>query len=370
MPTPTPATVTRAETFRQARPLAALCALALLAGCNGSFSPGYYWQAASGQFDLWHRTRPFAEIDADPATTPKLRERLALAAEIRDWATREMMLPDNGSYRRYADLGRPFVVWNVFATDALSVQPRQACFPIAGCVSYRGFFAETDARLHADALAREGLDVHVSGVPAYSTLGWFDDPLLNTFIHYPETELVRLIVHELAHRIVYVRDDTEFNESFASAVEEEGVRRWLARPGKQALRAGFERARRMREDFAALVLKYRDALDGLYRSPLSDGEKLAGKAALIDELGREYRQLRDRQWDGFRGYDRWFAQDINNATLASIGLYTAARPAFTRLIDASADLPAVWTTMRELAALPRDERRARLNLPPAKDPEE
>lgn len=356
-----PDTATPAERVRR-RGLVVALAL-LLGGCNGSFSPRYYWQAAHGQLELWRLARPLAEVDADRASTQALRNKLALAAEIRDWASREMALPDNGSYRRYADLGRPFVVWNVFATEPLSVKPRQACFPIAGCVSYRGFFAEGDARAHADALAREGLDVHVSGVPAYSTLGWFDDPLLNTFIHYPETELVRLIVHELAHQIVYVRDDTEFNESFASAVEEEGVRRWLARPGKEKLRDGFERAQLLRSDFAALVTRYRDALDALYGSDLADREKHAGKVRLLEELGADYRALRDTRWSGFRGYDRWFAQDINNATLASIGLYTAARPAFTRLIAASPDMPAVWASMRELAKLPRDERRARLNLP-------
>jgi adenine phosphoribosyltransferase len=279
-----------------------------------------------------------------------------------------MALPDNGSYRTYADLRRPFVVWNVFAADPLSVRPKQSCFPIAGCVSYRGFFGEADARAHADELSKTGLDVHVSGVAAYSTLGWFDDPLLNTFMHYPETELVRLIVHELSHQIVYVRDDTEFNESFASAVEEEGVRRWLARPGKEGLRAGFERAQKMRTDFAALVLKYRDALDAVYRSGLSDAARLERKSALISELGNEYRALRDQEWNGFRGYDRWFAQDINNATLASIGLYAGAKPAFERLIERSADMPAVWRAMHELARLPRDERRARLDLPPHRDP--
>ena len=339
----------------------------LLAGCNGGFSPHYYWQAAGGQLEVWRLTRPVEEVGADPATPASLRERLALAGEIRDWASRNMALPDNGSYRRYADLGRPFVVWNVFAADPLSLTPRQSCFPIAGCVGYRGFFREADARAYADTLAGTGLDVHVSGVPAYSTLGWFDDPLLNTFINYPETELVRLIVHELAHQVIYVRDDTEFNESFASAVEEEGVRRWLARPGREGGREGFERMQRLRADFAALVLKYRDALDGVYRSGLDHDAKLARKAELIHSLGDEYRTLRDREWRGFRGYDRWFAQDINNATLVSIGLYTGAKPAFARLIDASADMNEVWKTMHELARLPRDERRARLNLPPARD---
>lgn len=370
MPIRTRATAHRAERRTVRTRLPALlfgAAVSLLSGCTGSFSPGYYWQAANGQFELWRRARPLDEVVADPQTEALLRERLALAREIRDWASRELALPDNGSYRRYADLQRRFVVWNVFATDALSVRPRQSCFPVAGCVSYRGFFAEVDARAHADALASQGLDVHVSGVPAYSTLGWFDDPLLNTFIHYPETEMVRLIVHELAHQLLYVRDDTEFNESFASAVEEEGVRRWLARPGKAALRPAHERAQRMRQDFAELVARYRGALDDLYAGDQDDEAKRRGKADLLDALGREYIRIRDSRWGGFRGYDRWFAQDINNATLASVGLYTAAQPAFTRLIDSSPDLPSAWANLRELAALPRDERRARLHLPPHDD---
>ncbi len=343
-----------------------LCAL-LLTGCNGSFSPRYYFQAAGGQLELLRLARPVDELRADPATSQALRDRLALADEIRTWASSEMSLQDDGSYRRYADLGRPFVVWNVFAAEPLSIRPKQSCFPIAGCVGYRGFFSEADARAHAAALSREGLDVHISGVPAYSTLGWFDDPLLNTFIHYPETELVRLIVHELAHRIAYVRDDTEFNESFASAVEEEGVKRWLTRPGKEAFRAAFERSQRLRSEFSALVLKYRDALDTLYRSDLADELKRARKAEVIKALDTEYRTLRDGHWEGFRGYDRWFAQDINNATLASIGLYASAKPAFAQLMDNSRDLPSVWETMRQLARLSRDERRARLNLPPVKE---
>lgn len=339
----------------------------LLSGCTGAFSPRYYWQAAHGQFELWRRARPLDVVLADSATPGPVRDQLRLAADIRDWASSELSLPDNGSYRRYADLGRRFVVWNVFATEALSVKPRQSCFPVAGCVSYRGFFAEADARAHAHALAEAGLDVHVTGIPAYSTLGWFDDPLLNTFIHYPETELVRLIVHELAHQIVYVRDDTEFNESFASAVEEEGVRRWLARPGKAALQQGFDRTQTMRADFAALVGKYREMLDELYRSDLPDEAKRAGKHTLIGQLGADYIRLRDGSWNGFRGYDRWFGQDINNATLASIGLYTSARPAFSQLIARAPDLPSAWVSLRELAALPRDERRARLGLPPHPD---
>jgi predicted aminopeptidase len=357
-----PVTVTQIDAHLQR--LILFCATALLSACSSGFSPQYYWQAASGQLQLWQRAQPVDRLLSNPATPQILRDRLALATEIRGWASDEMALPDNGSYRRYADLGRPFVVWNVFAADRLSVQPAQSCFPVAGCVSYRGFFNEADAQAYAETRRTQGLDVHVAGVPAYSTLGWFDDPLLNTFIHYPEIELVRLIVHELSHQIVYVHDDTEFNESFASAVEEEGVRRWLARPGKASLRTGFERSQRVRSEFSALILKYRNALDSVYRSELPENTKLSEKMRLIHALDHDYRTLRDHSWKGFRGYDHWFERDINNAALASIGLYTSARPAFTRLIDTSPDLPAAWATLRELAAQPLDERRARLGLPP------
>lgn len=341
-----------------ARLALALCAV-LLAGC--SVSPSYYWQAAGGQIELWQRTRPVAEVLADPSTPPEIQQRLRLAQTIRDFASRELALPEGESYRLYADLQRPYVVWNVFATPALSMRPYEWCLPVAGCVGYLGYFAQADAESHAARLRAEGWDVHVGGVPAYSTLGWFDDPLLNTFIRWPETELARLVFHELAHRLLYVKGDTAFNESFATAVEEIGVRRWMAQPGKAPLVEGFERAQRMRADFSALVLKYRDALEQLYASSASDADKLSRKAALIAELRAEYVQIKQTRWGGVAGYERWFAQDINNATLASVGLYRRWVVAFEALYRQQAqDLPRFYAAVRELAALPQVEREARL----------
>jgi len=215
-------------------------AVLLLAG--GCESIGYYRQAIEGHLGVMASARPIDAWLADPSTSPALRERLETARRIRQFASRELGLPDNGSYLSYADLGRPFVAWNVFAAEEFSVEPKKECFPFAGCVSYRGFFAEEEARRHAAQLREAGYDVHVAGVPAYSTLGWFEDPLLSSFILYSDAQLARLIFHELAHQMVYAGGDTTFNESFAVVVEEEGVRRWLEAEGRSAELAAFRAA--------------------------------------------------------------------------------------------------------------------------------
>ncbi len=330
--------------------------LPLLAAC--AVSPSYYWQAAGGQFELWHESRPISELLADPETAPDLRDKLQLAAAIRHFASRELGLPDNASFRSYAGLSRNYVVWNVFAASPLSMRAQEWCVPIAGCVSYLGFFSEAEARSHAEKLRAEGYDVHVGGVPAYSTLGWFSDPMLSTFIQWPETELARLIFHELAHQIVYVKDDSEFNESFATAVEEAGVRRWLAQPGKASLVAGFEAMQAVRADFSELVLRYRNELEVIYANQASDPEKLAAKREAIARLRRDYARLKAERWNGFAGYDRWFSQDINNATLASVGLYKRWVPAFSELLARDGgDLSRFFADVRNLAGQAPDERR-------------
>ena len=331
-----------------------LAAAALLGACG---TPGYYLQAAGGQLEILRLSRPLDDARIDPATPDALRDKLARAAAIRDFASRELGLPDNGSYRKYADIGRPYAVWNVFATDELSIEPREWCFPVAGCVSYRGYFAEADAEAFAAALRAQGNDVHVAGIAAYSTLGWFDDPLLNTFMHYPEVELARLIFHELAHQRVYAAGDSEFNESFAMAVEVAGVRRWLAREGNDAQRAAFASAQRRRDDFAALVLKYRDALGAAFKGDADTAYKRAEKGRILGELQTEYRALRDGAWGGYRGYDRWFGQEINNAVLASIGLYHQRVPAFEALLAAEGDdLPRFYDRVAQLARMPKERR--------------
>ncbi|MCW5576424.1 MAG: aminopeptidase [Burkholderiales bacterium] len=336
--------------------VAGLAAL-LLSGCGNL---GYYLQSVQGQLGIWQREVPVERLLGDPALDPQLKIQVERALRIRDYASRELGLPDNRSYRSYADLARPFVVWNVFAADEFSVEPKQWCFPFAGCVNYRGYFSEEEARRHAQRLAAEGHDVYVGGVPAYSTIGWFADPLLNTFIRYPEPELARLLFHELAHQVIYVKDDTVFNESFATVVEQAGVARWLADHGSAADRGRFAQLQRFRADFRRLVVDARGALAKLYAGEGGVEAKRRRKAEIFDGLRRAYEAQR-LEWGGFAGYDRWFAQPPGNAHLAAVAVYTQQVPAFQALLEQQDnDLPRFYAAVRELAALPPGARNARL----------
>jgi len=337
--------------------LAALGALLFVPGCS---SLEYYAQAAGGHLEVMRLAVPIEERLHEADTPEPLRAKLAKVLAIREFASRELGLPDNGSYRRYADIGRPFVVWNVFAAPEFSVKPVESCFLFAGCVSYRGFYSEEAAQRHSVALAGEGYDVYVGGVAAYSTLGWFSDPVLSTFIQYPEPEVARILFHELAHQVVYVKGDTIFNESFAAAVEDEGVRRWLEREGASAQRTAYEDSRRRRSEFVALVTKYRGELAAFYDRPAEPEEKRAGKRRLFSAMQDEYRALKD-SWGGFAGYDRLFASGANNALLASVASYSELVPAFRALLtQKSGDLPVFYAAVRELAKLEKSERDARL----------
>jgi predicted aminopeptidase len=346
------------EDARRIGILVVVACLALL--LNGCANVGYYFQSVSGQLDIWRRERPVEEVIADPAVPAALKERLARVLEIRAFASRELGLPDNASYRNYADLGRPYVVWNVFAAAEFSVQPLQSCFLFAGCVSYRGYFASEDAGRYSAGLAGEGYDVYIGGVPAYSTLGWFPDPVLNTFIHYPDTEIARLIFHELAHQVAYARDDTVFNESFAVAVEQEGVRRWLATGGDAEQLRQFDQRRRIRAEFSGLVQKYRERLDALYRTRLAPDAMRDRKRAILGELASEYRSLK-AEWGGFNGYDSWFSGTLNNAQLASVAIYSQQVPAFEALLAREGgSLARFYASVQALAALPKAERDSRI----------
>jgi predicted aminopeptidase len=334
-----------------------LVAALTLAGCATS---EYYSQAVVGHLEVMRLAKPIPERIADPKTPRALREKLERVQAMRDFASRELGLPDNGSYRSYADIGRPYVVWNVFVAPEFSVTAMQSCFPVAGCVNYRGYYAQAEAeRYGAEGRAR-GDDVYIGGVPAYSTLGWFDDPVLSTFIRYPDAELARLLFHELAHQEVYVKDDTVFNESFAVAVEREGVRRWLAQHGTPADRAAYDTLQQRKQEFVALVLRYRDRLEALYREPLSDAEKRAAKARIIAEMKSDYGNLK-ASWRGYPGYDRFFVQDLGNAHFASIATYTQLVPAFEALLAREGNnLPRFYAAVKALAALPKAERDAKL----------
>jgi predicted aminopeptidase len=337
--------------------LAALAAPFFVSGC---VSLEYYAQAVGGHLEVMRLAVPIEERLREADTPEPLRARLAKALAIREFASRELGLPDNDSYRRYADIGRPFVVWNVFAAPEFSVKPIESCFLFAGCVSYRGFYSEEAAQRHAASLAEQGHDVHVGGVPAYSTLGWFSDPVLSTFIQYPEPEVARIVFHELAHQLVYVKGDTMFNESFAATVEEEGVRRWLEREGTPAQRAAYEDSRRRRSEFVALVGKYRAELAAFYDRPAGPEEKRSGKRRLFAQMQDEYGVLK-ASWGGFAGYDRLMARGANNALLASIASYSELVPAFRALLaQKHGDLPLFYAVVGEWVKLDKPERDARL----------
>jgi predicted aminopeptidase len=339
--------------------LAAAAGTVAAAGGCATFS--YYGQAVRGHLDVMHRAQPIEARLADGTAPPELRAKLARVLEIREFASRELGLPDNGSYRAYADLGRPYVVWNVFAAPEFSVEPRPSCFPIVGCVSYRGYYGQSDADAFAAGLRAEGYDVFVYGVPAYSTLGWFDDPVLNTFVRYPDAELARLVFHELAHQLVYVKGDTMFNESFAVAVEEEGVKRWLARHGDERERAAYAAQGERRAEFVRLVLAYRARLEALYREPLPAEAKRAAKARLFAALEADYHALKAARWGGWAGYDRWFERGVNNAQIASVATYEELVPAFRALLAREGgDMARFYAEVKVLANLDKPAREAAL----------
>jgi len=338
----------------------AMCALLAVSGCN---TVGYYFQAIDGHLEVMRRSTSFEDAIADPSAKQSLRVQLDRITRMRDFASRELALPDNGSFRRYADLGRPYVVWNVFAAQELSVRGAESCFPFAGCVPYRGFYIEADARAYARQLADAGFDTYLGGVPAYSTLGWFDDPVLSTFVGFVEEEVARILFHELAHQVAYVRDDTQFNESFAVAVELEGVRRWLERKGEA--QAGEEKQRwlasqRRRAEFIALMIHHRSILAELYASAASAAKKRDGKLRQFDNLKLDFEALK-KNWGGFTGYDRYFAQGANNALLASIAVYADYVPAFSALItNHRGDMSAFYSEVRRLAQMEEHARTAYL----------
>jgi predicted aminopeptidase len=341
-----------------ARTAVALAVAALvLAGCS---TVPYYWQAAKGQLELWRDSRPIDDWLADPREDEHLKSRLRQIQQIRAFASRELDLPANGSYRRYADVGRPYMVWSVFAAPELSLDAKQWCFPVAGCVTYRGYFAEQNARAFADGLQREGYDTYVGGVPAYSTLGWFDDPVPSTIMGYPDTEVARLIFHELAHQVVYVKDDTTFNESFATAVEQEGVKRWVEAYGSPEKLAQFERAQARKREFVALVLEYQEKLAAIYASSASDAEKRALKAETFAAMRTDYASLK-QSWSMPSGYDAWFEGPLNNAQIVSVASYTEKVPAFRALLAREqGDLKRFYAAARTLGKLPKAERDAKL----------
>lgn len=324
----------------------------------------YYAQAVHGQGELVLRRQPVRKLLKDPATDPKLAARLSLALVAREFASRHLDLPENRSYTSYVALDRPYVVWNVFATPRYSVEAIRHCFPIAGCVAYRGWFGEAAAKADAERMRRRGDDVWVGGVPAYSTLGWFADPILSSMLRWDDDELAGTIFHELAHQLIYVKGDTAFNESFATFVQTEGLREWRA---SRDLPPGDGRSQAMADGFTKLVLDLRDRLKALYARGADAEVMEAGKQREIAAFRERYARWRDAHWPNDHRYDAWVARPINNARLLPFGLYDQWTPAFAALFrGAGGQWPAFYARVRALAREPKAERDAALRglLPP------
>jgi predicted aminopeptidase len=335
--------------------LALVCAL--LPGC-GSL---YVMQAANGEMQVLRARVPIDRLLADPATPADLRARLEQVRAARAFASGTLGLPDNRSYRTYADIRRQYVVWNVVATPEFSVLPLHWCFPVAGCVAYRGYFHEDKARAFANELAVRGDDVAIDGVPAYSTLGRFADPVLSSMLPYGDDELAATIFHELAHQLIYVQDDSAFNEAFATTVEEVGLERWLTQQGQAARIEAFRADQRHEQAFVELFTRTRAELVTLYASALPPVQMRARKAAVMHRLGSEIQALERREHAEYPLYDEWIAQGLNNARLAAVATYFDCVPGFQHLLlQQQGDLGKFYAAVRELARLPRAQRHARV----------
>jgi len=330
----------------------------LLAGCS---TVGYYYQSARGQLDLMCRARDIDAVIADDGVEPAFRAKLERVQNMRRFASEQLGLPDNDSYREYADLDREYAIWNVFAAPLLSVEPHRWCFPIVGCVVYRGYFDEADARRYAATLTEQDLDTYVAGVPVYSTIGWFDDPVVSTIMHYRDPELAGLIFHELAHQVAYAKGDSVFNESFATTVEIEGVERWLKHQGRSEDIEAYRIHRRRNARVVETILEYRRRLQDAYQSDNDRAWKLERKAEIIAALRERYRAL-TADWDGYQGYGRWFQEELNNAHFVVIAAYHDKVSAFQALLARHAgDLPAFYEAVADLARRPAQERNELLN---------
>jgi predicted aminopeptidase len=329
----------------------------LLSACTGL---QYYDHLLTGQTQLLQQRRPLAEVNADPDISDALRQRLAQMAHLRAFASQQLSLPDNGSYRSYADLQRSYAVYNIFAAPELSLEPYRWCYWLIGCASYRGYFDRALAEQDAQRLQQTGYEVYIANIPAYSTLGWFDDPLLNTFIDWPLGLVAELVIHELTHQRLYIADDTGFNEAFASAVGQLGAQRWLRAQAPDKLEE-YQRLHRYRDDFLALLFDLRQQLAALYASERSPAAKQEAKQTLFAATRQRYEALKQEHWQGFAGYDRWFAGPLNNARLVPITAYYTHIPAFLSLFIASGEEFALfYDQVEQLAALPAAERQQRL----------
>ena len=346
--------------------------VAVLSGCHTVI---FYSQAVKGQYQLITTRESVKKLLADSTTQPRLRERLELVQELRRFAEKQLKLPVDGHYQDYVDLRRDYVVWNVEATPEFSMESRTWWYPILGRLDYRGYFSEKSARKYGEWLRAQGYEVYYGGAAAYSTLGWFRDPVLSTFLFESKTDVAETIFHELGHQVAFASGDTDFNEAFATTVGQEGARRWVQSLNDSALLTAYQIALQRNSEFVGIVMKARLQLESLYGDTRTTGGKIRAnsepfvadpgymreeKRRIIEALRREYEALKE-SWGGDADYDGWFEQPINNAKLNSVAAYYDLVPGFERLLEANnGDLEKFYGEVKLLAAAPREQRHQRL----------
>jgi len=332
--------------------------IALLA-CFVCLSACYYVQATRGQLEVLRKREPIDEILESPDTSEELSRKLALVQDARQFSVDELGLPDNKSYRSYSDLERDYVVWNVFAAPEFSLDPREWCYPVVGCVSYRGYFSQEAARKEADKLGKKGFDVAVGGVPAYSTLGNFNDPVLNTMMRWDDLQLVSTLFHELAHQVLYIKNDTAFNESFATAVEEIGIERWLATTGREQDMQVYRERKDLHRELMDLVNSAREDLRAYYARDVDAAEKRHLKAMRLERLSVDVSGVLGAAG---RADNHWLSSELNNARLLPMALYEERVPAFRALFaECEFDFTCFYDRTKAVSKLDKPERDARLD---------
>ena len=320
----------------------------------------YYGHAFSGQLEVVSKRRPIQEVIEDPVTKPAVAEKLKYVERAHDFAIRDLYLPDSDSFRSYSDLERDYVLWNVFATPELSLQTKQWCYPFFGCLGYRSYFSKAYAETIAVELEDAGWDVHIAASPAYSTRGFFSDPVYNPMLRYDDLTLAGILFHELAHEKIYFKNDSELNESFAVAVQDEGVRRWLAYEQRPQYYSEYIISQQRDKQFVTLLLKYRNELEALYQSEQTDVVKRTQKRQILKSLRKAYFALR-KEWNGYTGFDHWFNKPLNNARLAPVGTYQGHVAAFNKLLEKhNGYLPEFYEQVEAISELPVDERRLKI----------
>ena len=324
-------------------------------------SLAYYWEKIEGHSEILNKQRPIQDVIDDPKTTQEIKQRLINAREARKFASEVLKLPENDSYRNYVDIGRDYVVWTVVATPPYSIKPKEWCFIIVGCLSYRGYFSKQSAEDFAAELRKRNMDVYVAGTKAYSTLGWFDDPLLNTMLYKSEAYRIGIIFHELAHQQMYADSDTAFNEAFATTVELQGIKHWFTLADKQQLYADYVAAKNRDKDFKNLLKQAQENLKSIYALEQSDNVLESKKMQVFKKLKNQYQKFKQR-WSDYNGYDKWMSQPLNNAHLALVATYNNWVPALSQLFEQSNhDYKIFYKKIEQLKDLDKQQREVKLN---------